>query len=57
MSPSGFLDLLQEVSEGMELMTLDDEHLDDYVPVATVQLFLVNFARSYVSLLREQMIL
>ncbi|KAF4745765.1 hypothetical protein FOZ62_003447 [Perkinsus olseni] len=52
----GFLDLLQEVSEGMELMTLDDEHLDDYVPVATVQSFLVNFARSYVSLLKEQMV-
>ncbi|KAF4677519.1 hypothetical protein FOL47_000907 [Perkinsus chesapeaki] len=40
----GFLDLLQEVSERMELMTLDDEHLDDYVPVATIQLFSSSFA-------------
>mmetsp|Transcript_52566 Transcript_52566/g.151553 ORF Transcript_52566/g.151553 Transcript_52566/m.151553 type:complete len:243 (-) Transcript_52566:4-732(-) len=53
MDQQGFLDMLQQIGEHMNLMSLHDEQLDDVVPVQVVHRWLKHFVRSYASLFRE----
>merc|ERR1711920_663515 len=49
----GFLDMLQQVGEHMNLMNLMSEELDDLVPADVVHAWMKSFIRSYVNLYRE----
>lgn len=49
----GFLDMLQQIGENMNLMSLHDEQLDDVVPVQVVHRWLRQFIHAYTHLFRE----
>lgn len=49
----GFLDLLQQVGEQMDLMPLSADELDDWVPDMVVRKFLKHFVQNYCKLFRE----
>mmetsp|Transcript_17406 Transcript_17406/g.38066 ORF Transcript_17406/g.38066 Transcript_17406/m.38066 type:complete len:232 (+) Transcript_17406:63-758(+) len=49
----GFLDMLQQIGEHMNLMSLLDEELDDWVPVQVVQRWVKHFMSAYVRLFKE----
>eukprot|EP00747_Dinoflagellata_sp_TGD_P166236 gnl/TRDRNA2_/TRDRNA2_188714_c0_seq1.p1 gnl/TRDRNA2_/TRDRNA2_188714_c0~~gnl/TRDRNA2_/TRDRNA2_188714_c0_seq1.p1 ORF type:complete len:243 (-),score=67.25 gnl/TRDRNA2_/TRDRNA2_188714_c0_seq1:41-769(-) len=49
----GFLDMLQQVGEHMNLMALQAEELDDWVPVEVVQRFAKRFVEAWRGLFQE----
>lgn len=49
----GFLDMLQQIGENMNLMPLSSEALDDWVPVQVLQRFVKKFIAAYANLFRE----
>merc|ERR1719436_1886380 len=49
----GFLDMLQQIGEHMNLMSLQAEELDDWVPVEVVHRWTKQFISAYVSLFQQ----
>merc|ERR1712039_451423 len=49
----GFLDMLQQIGENSDLMSLQAEELDDWVPVQVVQSWVKSFIKAYANLFRE----
>jgi len=49
----GFLDMLQQIGEHMNLMSLEAEELDDWVPVPVVQRWVQSFIAAYALLFQE----
>merc|ERR1712032_466614 len=49
----GFLDTLQQIGEIMDLMPLQSEELDDWVPREVVHRWVKQFIRSYANLFGE----
>eukprot|EP00741_Cyanophora_paradoxa_P004602 tig00000821_g4466.t1 len=48
-----FFDLMQRVAEEMGAMNLEEDELDDVVPVSVLRLFCADFARGFVRLMAE----
>ncbi|KAM3128202.1 hypothetical protein pb186bvf_019685 [Paramecium bursaria] len=48
-----FVDLLQQSGEEAGLMSLDQEELDEYIPLETCQEFIKNFLNGFKSLMTE----
>lgn len=49
----GFLDMLQQIGEHYNLMSLEAEELDDWVPVWVVQRWVQDFIAAYASIFQE----
>lgn len=48
-----FFDLMQRVSEEMGLLQLDDDSLDDWVPVVVVELFADHFIHGFANMMQQ----
>jgi hypothetical protein len=49
----GFLDMLQQIGEAKGLMPLNEEALDDWVPVEVVRAWARQFIQAYIELFKE----